>query len=243
MRYQTRVFSNRSDMLDRLADVLLHTVLDALNKQDAFRLVIGGGRTQQALNSRIAALETPSLDWRRILIYLSDERCVPLNHAQSNFRLNVDTLIKPLGIPVGNFHRLDTTLSPARAAAKYAELLAAIPRDTEGRLFDLSLLGLGPDGHTASLFPGSPVLKEQKRLAAAAGPGPEGLERITLTYRALNASSKLWIMVTGKEKREPVSRLLNGPHEPKTCPAQGIKPISKEITLWLDRDAMTPNNH
>ncbi|MCH9023286.1 MAG: 6-phosphogluconolactonase, partial [Planctomycetes bacterium] len=101
-------------------------------------------------------------------------------------------------------------------------------------LFNLALLGIGSDGHTASLFPDSPVLTNSKDYAAAAGKGPEGWERVSLTYKAFNKVSQIWFMASGKDKQDAVKQLINGPWEPVKCPAQaigtkGIKPI-----LWVD---------
>jgi 6-phosphogluconolactonase len=237
MKYKKNVFQARSEMLDRLALALGQIIYDTLKKQDIFRLVLGGGRTQEELNARIVGLKNPFPDWQRVLIYLSDERCVPSDHEQSNYHLNVSTLVVPLKMPRGNIHGIRTDLDPDKAAFEYSGLLRKTAGSCQGTMFDLALLGLGPDGHTASLFPGSPALEESENLAAASGPGPEGLSRITMTYPALNASRLIWIMAAGTGKIEPVSRLLNGSYNPGTCPAQGVRPDSREITLWLDTEA------
>jgi 6-phosphogluconolactonase len=237
MNYKTNIFTTKSEMLDELAFALVRYIQDTLQNQKIFRLVIGGGRTQEDLNSRMVAIKNPKAFWNNVFIFLSDERCVPLDHEQSNFRMNVDTLVVPSGLPGLNIFGYPTELGPEKAVAKYCHLIQKMPRYQDNSLFDLSLLGLGPDGHTASLFPGSPALDELKNPAAAAGYGPEGLPRVTLTYPALNSSRKIWIMATGKEKNPPVSQMLNGPYEPATCPVQGIRPESGDITLWLDADA------
>lgn len=237
MTYNTRIFPTRSDMLPRLAEELVKIIHETLEKQYIFRLVIGGGRTQKELNTCIVSMKKPALDWHRLYIYLSDERCVPLSHEQSNFLMNFSSLITPLNIPKTNFYGMETELGPESAAQHYSERIENLRTTQQGSLFDLALLGLGPDGHTASLFPGSPALNEKTLFASAAGIGPEGLPRITLTYPALNSSCKIWIMATGLEKNEPVNRMLHGPYNPATCPAQDVVPFSEEVTLWLDTTA------
>ncbi len=237
MKYKSRIFPSRSDMLSCLADELVKIIHETLENQDVFRLVIGGGRTQKELNNRIVSMEKTAMDWNRLYIYLSDERCVPLSRDQSNFFMNFYSLINPLNIPETNFYGMETELEPESAAQKYSGLIENLRTTRQGPLFDLTILGLGPDGHTASLFPGSPALNEKILFALPAGTGPEGLPRITLTYPALNSSGKIWIMATGPEKNEPVNRLLHGPYNPATCPAQGVVQPSGEVTLWLDTTA------
>jgi len=237
MKYKSRIFPSRSNMLSCLAEELVQIIHEALENQDVFRLVIGGGRTQKELNTRIVSMKKPALDWHRLCIYLSDERCVSLSHEQSNFFMNFSSLITPLNIPETNFYGMETELGPESAAQQYSELIENLRTTRQKPLFDLALLGLGPDGHTASLFPGSPALNEKILFALPAGTGPEGLPRITLTYPALNSSGKIWIMATGLEKNEPVNRMLHGPYNPATCPAQGVAPCSEDITLWLDTTA------
>ncbi|GAB6059456.1 6-phosphogluconolactonase [Desulfonatronum parangueonense] len=237
-----RTFSSRETLLDHLALALLDAVHAGLQSQEQFRLVLGGGRTQAALNERIVALSQPAPDWSRVLILLSDERCVPLDHVQSNFRLNLETLVRPLGMPEENIKAMLTDLGPERAAKSYADLLERLFAVNRDYHLDLALLGLGPDGHTASLFPGSPALDVVDALAAPAGPGPEGHDRITLTFPALNMARQLWIMATGKEKHPPVARLLKGPHTPPLYPVQSLSP-SGGLTLWLDSAAHDPTSH
>jgi len=237
MKYVIRRFANRSEMLDSLADAFLERIQSKLIAQGSVRIVFGGGRTQKELNDRIVALGRGQADWSRVVVYLSDERCVALDHGQSNYFLNLTTLALPLGIPSANVHPFNVDSKPETAAADYDRKLRDRSCCQGEFLFDLALLGLGPDGHTASLFPGSPALNEKASLAAPAGKGPEGLDRITLTYPALNRSDQIWIMAAGREKSRAVSKILSGSTVAAQCPAAGLRPSREELTLWLDQEA------
>lgn len=170
-------------------------------------------------------------------VYLSDERCVPLDHPQSNFLLNWTTLAEPLGIPRANVHAFEVEQGAEGAARAYDALLQNTPLASDGSLFDLALLGFGADGHTASLFPNSSALDEGDLMAAAAGNGPEGLPRITLTYRALNASARLWVMISGKGKSAAVTRVLDDSSPYLSNPIKKLCPKSGELFLWVDEEA------
>lgn len=202
-----------------------------------FAVILGGGRTQKMLNKIIVELaktEIHTIDWERVFIFFSDERCVPPDHPDSNFKLIFDTLIEPLGIPHTNVFRILGEIGPEKAAADYHDKLSRFASQHDIPVFDLALLGLGADGHTASLFPHSPALKEFKNFAAPAGPGPEGWERVTVTLPVFNAVKNAWIVATGAEKSSAVQQLIRGTYDPAQLPAQAVRPQKGEIIYWLD---------
>jgi 6-phosphogluconolactonase len=182
----------------------------------------------------LAKTEVRTIDWNHVFICFSDERCVPPDHPDSNFKLIFDTLIEPLGIPHTNVFRILGEIGPEKAAADYHHKLAKFRGQHDIPVFDLALLGLGTDGHTASLFPRSPALKEFKNFAAPAGRGPEGWERVTVTIPVFNAAKNAWIMVTGAEKSKGVQQLIRGTYDPTQLPAQAVRPQEGELVYWLD---------
>ena len=237
-----KVYPSKDELLQVLAGEFLELTASVQRLGQRFSVLMGGGRTPIELNRRIIDLSERSerlhhpVDWRRIDIWFSDERCVPPDHADSNYKLIFDTLIRPLGIPQEQVNRVKGELSPRQAASDYHHQLSLWAGRQKHVLpvFDLALLGLGPDGHTASLFPGSPALKEFHDFAAPAGTGPEGWQRVSVTLPVLNNAQNVWLVASGVEKSSAVKQLLNGDYDPLRCPVQGVFPRSGKLIYWLD---------
>jgi 6-phosphogluconolactonase len=215
----------------------LELIISRQENGDYFSVILGGGRTPKLLNHIIVELaktEVQTIDWNRVYIYFSDERCVPPDHPDSNFKIISDTFIEPLGIPPTNVFRILGEIEPEKAAADYHDKLSKFQDQQDTPVFDLALLGLGADGHTASLFPHSPALKEFKNFAAPAGRGPEGWERVTVTIPVFNAAKNAWFMAVGAEKSNAVQQLIRGTYDPTQLPAQTVRPPKGELVYWLD---------
>ena len=236
MTYQIKNFPDKKALLGNLAETLVQQVADTLSTFKQCRIVVGGGKTPVELNHHVVekCLHL-SCDWSGLHIYFSDERMVPAKHPENTANMIIETLVNPLCLPQKNVHPIPTNMEAKMAADAYNQELTVLKNKTDGPLFNLSLLGLGPDGHTASLFPGSPALVERVRFATPGGKGPEGLERVTLTFRAIEQSDLIWIVAAGNEKQPAIDRLINGPWDPATCPAQGISHETKPVVLWLVR--------
>jgi 6-phosphogluconolactonase len=225
-----------------LAVQFLELIITRQETGNFFSVILGGGRTPKMLNQIIVELaktEVQTIDWNRVFIFFSDERCVPPDHPDSNFKLIFDTLIEPLKIPHTNVFRILGEIGPEKAAADYHDKLSNFRGQHDIPVFDLTLLGLGADGHTASLFPHSPALKEFKNFAAAAGPGPEGWERVTVTLPVFNAAKNAWIVSAGAGKSKTVQQLIRGTYDPAQLPAQAIRPQKGELVYWLDSSIAT----
>ena len=189
-------------------------------------VALAGGSTPRRAYELAASIEP---DWSRVEVWLGDERCVPPDDERSNLRLVRESLLDRLGRPP-SVHAVQTELSPAEAAAAYAEAL----RDAR---LDLVLLGLGPDGHTASLFPGAPSLDEPEALAVAAPAGLEPrVDRVTLTIPALASASEVVFLAVGPEKAEAVRRAFAEPPSPDT-PASLVRSATGRTVAILDRAA------
>jgi len=182
------------------------------------------------------------IDWPRVHIFWGDERCVPPDHPDSNYRMARETLLDRVPIPTGNIHRLRGEIEPAAAEAAYAQELhaffaqpcdSAIPAaEVPWPRFDLIFLGLGEDGHTASLFPGTTALFEQKRWVVAHYVTQLQTWRITLTLPVINAAAQVTFMVAGERKAERLRQLLSASKEAADLPAHLVKPTTGEL-LWL----------
>jgi 6-phosphogluconolactonase len=172
--------------------------------------------------------------------FWSDERHVPPDHAESNYKLAYDSMLSPLGIREANIHRIKGELEDASEAAhEYeAEILRGFPV-SEGQLpkFDLIFLGMGSDGHTASLFPGTKALQEEKRLVVSNWVGKFYTERITMTAPLLNNAACVVFLVSGQDKALPLKAVLEGRYEPQQLPAQLIRPVSGKLIWLLDSAA------
>jgi 6-phosphogluconolactonase len=216
----------------RVADWLLAV---ALAKKDRFAVALSGGSTPRRLYELLAAPPWRAVfPWDRTHWFWGDERFVPPDDALSNYRMAREAMLSHAPVPAANIHPVPTEgIAPAAAAAAYeAELKSfhgAASLDPARPLFDVTLLGLGPDGHTASLFPGTAVLAERERWVAAVV-GAKSEARITLTYPALDSSRDAAFLVAGSEKREMLERLRRGD---ESLPAARLRPVGR---LWLFAD-------
>jgi 6-phosphogluconolactonase len=181
------------------------------------------------------------IPWADTHLFFGDERCVPPDSPDSNYHLITSTLLAHLDLPEENIHRMrGEQADPDAAAWEYeAELRRsfALTADAWPR-FDLVLLGLGPDGHCASLFPHKPALHEQTRFVVASEPGREPLvTRLTLTLPVLNHAANILFLVAGADKAETLTRVQEGPRDPDALPSQAIQPLDGTLSWLLDREA------
>jgi 6-phosphogluconolactonase len=203
-----------------------------------FSVALSGGSTPRALYRLLG--EPPfrgAIDWTRVHLFWGDERFVPADHPDSNYRLACEEFIGKVPIPSENVHPIPTQSGdPQTAASQYEETLRrffAAPRPR----FDLVLLGLGADGHTASLFPESPALDERERLVVAVHVVKLDVWRITLTPPALCSARLAVFLVSGSDKAPILRETLEGPHDPRRLPAQLVRPEEGEVVWLLDEAA------
>lgn len=217
----------------------------AIERRGRFHMALSGGSTPRALYALLAAPDVASqIFWDRVHVWWSDERDVPSDHVDSNYKLAHDALLSKVPIPPANIHRVRTELGAAQAAAEYeTEIKYAferLRRDEEtGAVWDLGgwpvldlvLLGMGDDGHTASLFPHSPALKADEQLVAAHYVEKVGMQRITFTAPLINAADTVIFLVTGAGKAPMLKRVLLGDYTPDALPSQLIAPVGK--LFWM----------
>jgi 6-phosphogluconolactonase len=211
-----------------------------------FDLVLTGGSTAPGLYERLATEPLHSrVDWARVHVWWTDERCVSPDDPLSNYGAASEILLDRVPIPCGQIHRMrGEDPNPEREAVRYEAALRTeygLARGEAPR-FDLLLLGLGDDTHVASLFPGAPTLLQGDRLVAAVRTGKVAIpdptvDRLTLTYPALNAARAALFLVAGEGKAAAVRAVLEGPRDPALHPAQGVRPAAGEAIWLVDRPA------
>jgi 6-phosphogluconolactonase len=205
----------------------------AIATRGAFTVALSGGSTPKAIFEALSH-EKNALDWEKVLLFWSDERCVPPDHPDSNYKMAMDSGLSTLGIPKENIFRMRGEDQPEIASKAY-DLL--INEEVPDKTFDLVMLGMGPDGHTASLFPKTHALHTKGHLCTANFLPQKDTWRLTLTYDCINQARNIALYVLGEGKAEMVNTVLNGPSDPDTYPVQRIG-TPKTSALWiLDRAA------
>jgi 6-phosphogluconolactonase len=220
---------------------------EAIVSQGRFAVALAGGSTPRATYELLARDELSTrLDWSRVHVFWGDERCVPPDHADSNYRMARETLLDHVPLPAENVHRMRGELEPAQAAAEYEQRLRvyfsspSLDQAAEPPArFDLILLGMGDDGHTASLFPGAAATREQTRWVIAYLVEKLDAWRITLTPAAINAAANVTFVVSGAGKAQRLRQVLTGPRRSDVLPAQIVNPDRGRLRWLVDEAAAT----
>ena len=205
----------------------------AISERGRFTVVLSGGNTPRAIYSLLAERYAHTISWEQVFVFFGDERHVPPDHPDSNFRMANESLLSHVPIPAKNIHRVQAELAAPMAADQYQATLREFFSLQDGDLpqFDLVMLGMGEDGHTASLFPGTPALEETSRTVVANHVEKLETDRITLTFPVLNATSEVLIMIAGENKAPVVRDIVNSP-ERCLYPIQRVRPCNGRL-LWL----------
>lgn len=223
------VAKDAEDLADRACAEFVRIVRDSVDERGSFAVALSGGSTPILLYRRLC---DANLDWSSISFYFSDERNVSPEEDASNFRTANKELFRPLRVREDRIFRWRTELeTPEDVAADYARHLERVPR------FDLILLGMGTDGHTASLFPGTKALHESDERAAANWVPQLGSWRFTLTFPTLNDARNVMFLVSGADKGETLKAVLEGESRPEDLPAQRVRPTEGSLTWLIDQAA------
>ena len=221
----------------KAAEIWVGCMREALSRKAQFSVALSGGSTPKALFSLLVEDESfkNSIPWDKIHFFWGDERHVPPQDEQSNFRMANEMMLARAHVPAQNIHRIRTEQSePARVAQEYETELLKFFKLTTGQLpvFDFILLGLGPDGHTASLFPETRALFEENHLVVANWVETFQAHRITLTAPVLNNADTIVFLISGHEKAEILQQIAEGGYHPDRLPAQLIRPTHGRL-IWL----------
>ncbi|MDE2572608.1 MAG: 6-phosphogluconolactonase [bacterium] len=236
VRGELRVVADEVELWSALADLFVAEAREAAGSSGSFRVALSGGTTPKGAYALLAQEPRRSqVDWGRASLFFSDERCVPPDDAESNYGMANAALLSKVPIRPEHVHRMRGELPPEQAAEAYASVL----RDQLGDdpVLDLVMLGMGPDGHTASLFPGTSPVGEYRLLVAAPFVPKFGSHRLTLTPRAINGARHVVIAACGAEKSEALQRAIEGPFDPSVTPVQVVQPARGSLTWLVDRAA------
>ena len=212
-------FRDAAGVARAAAAQVVEAAFKAIREHGEFRMVLAGGSTPRATYELLAGELREEVDWRRATLWFGDERCVPPDDPRSNYRMVRESLIDPLRLSASLVHRIAGELEPQAAAAEYDAELRRLRRERTPA-FDLALLGMGPEGHTASIFPASPALDERTRLAMAVEVPAQPPLRVTLTPPALALSRAVIFLVTGPEKAPALARVFGDGDVPAAAVAQ-----------------------
>jgi len=235
MKPTVRIFKDADELSRAAAELFVTLAVQAIRERGRFLVALSGGSTPMALY-RLLAREP--IDWTRIHVFWGDERLVPPEDAENSYGQAREALLKHIPIPTENIHRVASELDPVAAARDYASILrefAAPPLDWPR--FDLVLLGLGEDGHTASLFPGSPVDATEPVIAVTAQYQGRPARRVTLTPLVFNAARQVIFLVTGANKAVTLRGVFDDYNSSEQIPAKRIQPADGQVTWLVDKAA------
>jgi len=233
---EVKIYDNPSKVYQVVAEEILHLTQQSLQPQ--FHIALSGGNTPKELFTVLSKDFKHSIPWKRIHFWWGDERCVPPDHKNSNYKAAKDLLFSKIDIPVENIHRIKGENEAKAEADRYInEIEQNLIYRGDNPVFDLLILGLGEDGHTASIFPDQLELFEEKRICAVSQHPISGQTRITLTGKVLNNANRIFFLVTGANKSMRVSEIMNDEEAAKLLPAYYISPLNGNLIWFLDEDA------
>jgi 6-phosphogluconolactonase len=245
-------------LAERVAGDFSQLVNEALTKQDRFSIALAGGQTPKQFYERLAKEPyNSSIPWAKLWFFWGDERCVPKEHSDSNFRMAAEALLQYVPVPPSHVIRMHGEDPPPQAAAEYEKFMRGFFRDSGfWPSLDLILLGLGPDGHTASLIPGSPAVanhvsenleeRRQPQAGETEGPQPRWVVhnviramqtvRLTFTYPVINHAKNIWFLVTGAKKTAAFKEVQKGPNP--NSPASLVQPVDGSMRWYVDKEVV-----
>ena len=236
MPRNVEILPDEAALAEAAADRFVEIVEATLRYRQVADVVLAGGSTPRAMNALLAAApRRGAIPWDRVRFFFGDERTVPPDDAESNFRMTRETLFAPLGIPDDRIFRMHGEDEPQAAAAAYAAQLVRL--FGERPRFDLLFLGMGPDGHTASLFPGTLASVDDSKLVVANRVEKFATWRITLTPHVINDATHVVITTGGMAKADALHGVLDGPYAPDTYPVQFVAPTDGELHWLIDEPA------
>ncbi len=240
---EVEILPDADSLAHAAAALFLKLAVTNIQVKARFNVALSGGSTPQRLYRLLAATEFGrELDWHGIHLFWGDERCVPPGHTESNYGTIREMLLDPIAIPTENVHRIRGEIAPWDAADEYEEVLKShlgqsVAAGRAVPTLDLVLLGMGEDGHTASLFPHTAALDERERLVVANYLEKPNKWRVTLTAPAINAAANVIFLASGTNKAEALRLVLEGPHQPRDLPAQLVSPHPGRLLWMVDADA------
>jgi 6-phosphogluconolactonase len=233
-----KIFPSPYDLAISFAEEMVKMINDSVKERKPFTIALSGGTTPELLFKLLAKKFSKSVPWEFVHFFWGDERCVSPDNDQSNFGMTMKELLSKIEIPSLNIHRIKGEDDPETEAIRYSSEISAFTQSRDGLpLFDLVMLGLGEDGHTASIFPGSTDLFLSGKICAAVQQPVTNQKRITLTGRVINNSDSIFFLVTGKKKARVVEKMFKKNPAAIEYPASYIVSVYGRLNWFLDKDA------
>ncbi len=233
-----KIFSTAEAAAESLAEVFFSISEDFYYNNKILYVALSGGNTPQIFFNKLVEKYKSKIHWRNICFFWADERCVPPSDSDSNYGMAKKYLFDKIRIPAENIYRILGENDPLKEAERYSSVIKKIiPERNNLPSFDLTMLGMGNDGHTASIFPNQLHLIRSEKICDTAVHPLTFQKRITLTGTIINNSSQIVFFVTGKNKSKVVSDILNNSQKSNSFPAAYIKPINGKLSWYLDKDA------
>jgi 6-phosphogluconolactonase len=231
------VYKDSEELSEAAAKWIADTIAETLKGKDRFTIALSGGSTPERLHKILAAAPyKEQIDWQKLHVFWGDERAVPFTDSRNNAKMAYDTLLNFVPVPASQIHVMQTNMPPESSALEYEKILHQY-FGAEGASFDLVLLGMGDDGHTLSLFPGTEVVHEEKAWATSFFLKAQGMYRITLTKTIVNRAARIAFLTTGPKKTHALQEVLKGAYNPDLYPSQEIKPVNGELHWFVDKAA------
>ena len=234
---ELHVYKNPDELSHAVADWIAKSISDTLKRQDRFTIALSGGSTPKALHKLLAASPyKEEIDWSKLHVFWGDERAVPFSDDRNNAKMAFETLLNFVPIPPYHIHVMRTDIAPEQSAVEY-EAILHMYFDNTATSFDLVLLGMGDDGHTLSLFPGTDAVHEERAWTIAYFLKAQDMYRITLTKTIVNRSARIAFLTTGTGKAHALKEVQQGAYNPDLYPSQEIKPVKGELHWFVDEAA------
>jgi len=233
---EIRRLPDKSAMAQASAELLVSIAQGAIKGHDRFTVALAGGSTPRMMYTILADELNDQVDWSKVHVFWGDERTVPPDHADSNYRMADEVLLSKVALLPANIHRVEAERDPEDAAERYEQVLRMVFGEDTVPQFDLILLGMGDDGHTASLFPGTAALHIEDRWFVANHVPKLDTWRLTLTKTVINSAAYVAFMVAGEGKADALREVINGPYLPEKYPSQLIEPEDGQL-VWLVDEA------
>jgi 6-phosphogluconolactonase len=229
-----QIFSTKQEVAQNFALYLENWI----KHKDEVHMALSGGSTPKIVFDELSNTEKYRIDWTKVHLYWGDERCVPPTDDESNYKMTLAHLLENIDIPERNIHRILGENEPAQEAIRYGDLLAKnLPSEQKVPVFDMVILGMGEDGHTASIFPYEIALWDSENTCEVAVHPASGQKRITITGKVINQSEWVIFLVTGAGKKDKVAEIIHKKGEYKNYPASLVKPLSRNLIWYLDTEA------
>lgn len=237
MKPAIHIFKDVEELSRAAADIFVQQSADSIAERSRFLVALNGGSTPNRLFQLLATEYREKVDWSKVHVFWGDERCVSVDDPGSSYRQARDLLLSHVPLPGANVHRIEGELGPVEASKEYSFTLKEFASPPlEWPRFDLVYLGMGEDGHTASLFPGSPVDVSGPTMPVTAHYQDRPADRVTLTPAVFNSARMIVFMATGEKKADTLAQVLSDRLNPAQYPAQRIQPKDGRL-IWLVDEA------